>query len=514
METMVRTKNALMVGSVLVCAGALVGCGDGSCHPGYPAAPAGASEVVHVAASCHDDAPDGSADHPYSTITAALAAAKSGAAIVVAAGHYPENLKIDKPVSIVGSNDGNDADDAAIILQAPNANAIYIEKVAKPDIVLLQGVVVVDPGGTGVWASSASVTVTGSRILGAAPAGTAGPGYGVYASEDAAIILQHSEVSGSASRGVLVFESEAAYIVQNRIHDNAGGGIRLEHAIGEVQIEGNLVDHNVGAGIFVGSSVAYIVQNNQITGTQEPSGDQPVGGDGVVVTEVKDHGKSLGPAEAHIDNATITGSGRTGILCSGDVKAYIVQSTISSNGMSAMSANRFGAGVWVQSGAGVGGAGVSPDKVDPKAGIVLRQSTLKGNALVGVGATSVARLIATDNVIDTVVEGTVPDSFTLAPVPTANGFGVFAGASIQAAGNTITSCPVFGVFMDSPRSDLVTFQDNTLKGYGEYGIILQNAGAMPPDVSKNTFDPAKPMMAWKPVAAGTYGFAAPDQASQ
>jgi parallel beta-helix repeat protein len=473
------------------------------CDVRYPAPPEGASEVVHVAASCAGDRADGSAEHPYATIGAAMSHAGPGAAILTAPGDYRENLIIRQPVSIMGSDDGGDPSAAAVVLLPTGDHPVLVE---GAEGVLLQGLVIRGGKGAAVWASAASVTLKGSRILDTVPGRDGVPGHGLYASDDAAIILQNNRISGNAGAGVLARRSGAVRIAGNEIFDNGGGGIRLESAIGDAHIEENAIRENAGAGVCVASSVAYIVQDNQITNTRPLPGDDAAGGDGIVVVELRDErGESLGPAEAHVENGTIAGNARTGILCSGEAMAYIVQNEISSNGLSAAQSGRFGAGVWLQRGAGAGGEGTPSSSIDPRDGVVLRDNELSANAFVAVGAKGGSAVFASGNTIRSVAGATIAGDRGRTAI--GDGIGIFDGASIHATGNLIEHCRRSGLFMDSPASSLVAVRDNVLTDYGEAAIILQKAGVPPPDVTANGFDGTDDV---RIVAAGTCPFLAPD----
>ena len=156
---------------LLVGLGALSGCGGDDCS--YPAAPPGAGEIVHVCAGAEDG--DGSADEPYGSISEGIAAAGSGATILIAAGAYAENVAINKSLTLVGSSDPSTAAAAAAVVEAPAPYAIRIE---GEHSVTLQGLRIVQPSGAGIWASNgAEVVIEGTAVQGAGEPF----GYGVLA---------------------------------------------------------------------------------------------------------------------------------------------------------------------------------------------------------------------------------------------------------------------------------------------------------------------------------------------
>jgi len=112
--------------------------GAGGCEPVLPSAPcAKGTYAIPGETSCHaiacptsppagdlyvdgsfSGASDGSKSAPYTTIGAALAAARSGAVIAIAAGRYNEALSVDKPITLAG------ACAAEVVLTAPSTDAI------------------------------------------------------------------------------------------------------------------------------------------------------------------------------------------------------------------------------------------------------------------------------------------------------------------------------------------------------------------------------------------------------
>lgn len=67
-----------------------------------PGAEAVGAQVLRVREGADDGSADGSAARPYGSITAALAAAEAGAWVLVGAGRYPERLRFQRDVHLVG----------------------------------------------------------------------------------------------------------------------------------------------------------------------------------------------------------------------------------------------------------------------------------------------------------------------------------------------------------------------------------------------------------------------------
>lgn len=83
--------------------------GESECHEvapcgadRYPAAPDGAAGVLYVDAMADDATADGSMAKPYAKLATAYAHATDGAALLLAAGTYTGDLRITRPLQIVG----------------------------------------------------------------------------------------------------------------------------------------------------------------------------------------------------------------------------------------------------------------------------------------------------------------------------------------------------------------------------------------------------------------------------
>ncbi|MEO7330547.1 MAG: right-handed parallel beta-helix repeat-containing protein [Minicystis sp.] len=442
------------------------GCGSagGDCAAqSYPAVPVGAVGLIHVSGACAADGADGSPEHPFATIGAAVATAGKGDAVLIAPGTYAENVTINDDLFLIGSSSGVDAGQAQAVIKAPASLAIVVLGGTK---VLIRGLVISQPIGAGINVAKGSVTIEGTRISGASPDDLGKFGYGVVASGGSAIILQHSAVIGSASAGVLVSDS-GAIILQNQIDDNAGGGLRLEHATGEVTIQGNTLSGNHLHGIGVLSSRAIILQNT----IKDSVAAVDQGGDGILVSAlVGQGGASLGPASISADGNTVTGAARVGILCAGEAAGIILQNnTVGSCGAVAP----FGAGIWLQ-----GGAGADPTSL-------IKGNQLDQNRFVGLGLSGDTHGIILQN---NTVSGTLLGSTFVgaSEVSIGDGLSLSRGASAAIGGNTFTGNGRFGAILDGASAAGTSVENNVFQDNDQYGIILQNQPGMV-SLGSNTF---------------------------
>lgn len=435
------------------------GCGgsSGSCVVDqYPEAPGGASDVVHASANCPADSADGSAEHPYPTISAAIQKSKAGGVILVAPGTYPENLTIDKDLSVIGpAKVGQKGDEAGIILQAPNPNAIVVKGGATANLV---GFSVVSPKEVGVWASGGTAHVTSCKVEGAKLDGNGQYGYGFLASSDGAIILQDSAALSSAGVGILV-NGATATVTSCEASNNASGGLRVDQGKAMITVDDTTFTGNTyfGIGLFGGTAK---LTNNTISNTK-PDATYGIA-DGIEVSgALDDQGNVLAPASVEASGNTITGVGRVGAIAAKGAGGIILQN----NGISGSGQTSFGAGIWLQEGAG-------------DASSKILDNHLTGNKFAGLGLTGDTHGIILQNnevsgtVLATYFEGTASKSI-------GDGISLFDGASAKLTGNVIGKNGRAGIIFDSAAGTATTLDNNQITDNDQYGIILQNQPDMP-----------------------------------
>jgi parallel beta-helix repeat protein len=459
-----------LLASLLVPTSFLVSaCGGGGSNEGcvvdkYPPAPDGASGVLHVSTGCPSSDADGSAEHPYPTITAALQKSAKGDTLLVAPGTYEENVTIDHDITIVGpTTPGNAGDAAGIILQAPAPDAVVVNAGATAT---LTGFHVKGAQGIGVLAKGGTANVSASKIEGTTVDARKN-GYGATSSANGAIILQDVGISGCALIGVYVTGATAT-IDKCDISHNKGSGIRLDQASADVTISGNTLTGNGDFAVGVFSSGAIILQNH-IADTV--AADLKMG-DGIVANGISDkNGMYLGDSHVNAHDNVITNSARVGVLMSAGASGIILQkNTVSGSAASAA----FGAGIWLQ--AGAGGA----------MGNTLDGNILTGNKFAGIGLSGDTHGIILQNnqVSGTTLGSTIVD---LSEVQIGDGISLFKGASALLKGNKSTQNGRFGMILDGEAGgSATTIEGNTLTDNDQYGIILQNQPATMPTIGANT----------------------------
>lgn len=480
-----RSSRLWFIGSlglvVAACDGAPVET-DTPCEATYPSAPDGAGEIVYVAGQCPESGALGTAEHPFHTVSAALQKAGDGATLLVAAGHYAENLTISRPVTIVGSSAPDDPESAEMILEAPLDTAVLV---SAPGVSLI-GIQIVSPRVVGVRVNAGSATISGSRIDSVKVDAQGKFGFGVLATGDSAIILQNSLISASGGAGILAQDS-GAIILQSKILDSGANGVRLEHAVGEVKLEGVQILRSKGIGLAALSSRAIILQSE----IRDTGFDADGLGDGVLATDIASGGASLGPSDITMKDTTVSGSARAGVLCNGQTRTIILQNNhINDNGSPDL--QHATAGIWLQRGAG----GELANEISG--------NEISGNRFVGVHMMGETHgIILQNNVISGTLKGTVFAGVD--QVSIGDGVSLKGGASARITGNQIKQNDRFGVIADGAPGAQTEIGANTIVDNGEYGIILQDeADTIATDT--NTFS-GNGSGDVDTVPAGTYGIA-------
>ena len=443
---------------------------ESACDARFPEAPEGSGSLVYVAPSCPSEAPEGSIEAPFVTISAALEAASPGDTLLVESATYTENLVLSKDdISIIGEVRTDDAQQVGIILQSPDPSASVFSPGARG--IILQSVHISDPTLAGVWLAGGSATIKDASVSGAKADAEGKYGFGVLTTNKAGIILQQTAITGSESTGVLLQDGEGASAVTDcQVSANGRGGIRLENMPTDTALIGNSLNDNLELGIGVFSSVGIILQNNGVHDTQ--IGGPTQSADGIIIAELKGAdgssfgasdvvmGGDPGKADGHLGN-TVTGSRRVGIMLSGDVAGIILQNEASVNHR---------AGIWLQSDAGTNEA---------SAGIILQDNSVNDNHFLGIAIGAGAEATVENNLITGTREKSADNGVVVigpdgASEKMGDGIGVFAGSSADIVGNIISENARAGILGDAMNVDTTTISGNSYDANSTGSIILQN----------------------------------------
>lgn len=447
----------------------LAGCGDGarSCSDlSFPAPPADAGDPLFVAAGCPADGADGTREHPYSRIGDALAEASAGRTILVAEETtYDEDLVIDKPVHLLGSPPETAGRDATTTIRPRLGPGVVVSKGVTG--VEVRGLVIERAKGAGIWvAEGASATLDGIRIHAVELDGDGRYGYGILASEGATASVVRTSIDDAPAIGIY-FAGATGSIDEVEVQGvGSHGGIRLEDTTAKVTIREATVSGCGEIGILVASSTAKI-EVATISGIR--LGASGVG-DGIVVMRRRGpDGAYLNEARADIEGAVITQAARVGVMFSDGATGSLAHSTVASCAPSAA----FGAGVWLQSGAG------------GEEGVLVTKSRIRNNTFLGVGLTSGATGRILDNLqIDETAAGLVLVQGEYASV--GDGLGVFRGARATVESNVLGSNGRQGAIFDEAGAG-TTFAGNQVTDNQGFGLVIQRPTAGIPPFADNDF---------------------------
>jgi hypothetical protein len=215
---------------------------------------------------------DGSRARPFNTLAAAVAAARDGERIVVAAGVYRERLRLERPIRIEGL--------AGATLVAPEPEAVAIEALAAATI---EGLRIVG-GAIGVR-GAAPLTLRSVSFEGQRRAAVS-----IEKGSAELIDLRLSAGEGPRERvGIAAAPGTSARVVGLRSRGSYRFAVRAEGAqldADEAQIEGavvgiactqgcegsvrdSFVTHVAGAGILAGNSAHLVARDNLVSGCEQ-----------------------------------------------------------------------------------------------------------------------------------------------------------------------------------------------------------------------------------------------------
>lgn len=265
--------------------------------------------IIHVSADAAAGG-DGSSDHPYATIQAAVTAAKPGTAIYVHAGTYVENVKI--PWNASGTTDAPiwllsaDGPQAATIVAASNDKPT-IQALGVDNYVIKNFAIVGGYDGIQFNQSGADFTNYVNNV-----------------------VIQGNVISGSVEDGVKVGQANNVYVLDNVVHD-----IGTEEGVDFVGVQNGVVARNeiynlqnTTAAIFAkGGSTDIVISDNYI---------HDVTGDGISAGGWTGEAYVLPGADYEAKNVDVTGNkvvnvGKAPVSVHGAVDVSIVDNYLVSN---------------------------------------------------------------------------------------------------------------------------------------------------------------------------------------
>lgn len=204
----------------------------------------------------------------YETITEAIGEASDGDEIVIYPGRYPENVFIDKSITLRGLDPCDPSTVAATIIGA-GISAFYTvvvdEQHLEAGVINLEGVTLRGGEGYGFYCWTPGKNVTGN-ITNCIIADNPGGGLFIESSAPWSLtgnLIRNNHYISGWLRSPVTF-------VDNVVEDNEGNGIQVDDPV--YSIERNLVCNNSGFGIY--ATTTGIIGNNVVCGN---------GGTGIIV---------------------------------------------------------------------------------------------------------------------------------------------------------------------------------------------------------------------------------------
>ncbi len=454
----------------------------------------GATE--HVDAAYAGGSNDGTADRPWTTIGEAVTAAAPAALVAIAAGSYAENIDIvGKPVTLWGVCPaevevvGSATATAAVVIRAAadgtqmrslairgntmglvlsgsqdvvldrlwvHSNAstgISVEATLGPTAVTIEGALLEQNYGLGVFVAGSDVTIEGTVVRTTLPRAsdqTFGRGINIQVNPNtgvrATVTLRASLLEQNHDLGMFVSGSDATIegtVVRTtlpRAADQAyGRGISIQHnpdaaQRASVTLRASLLEQNQDAGVFVSGSDASI-EGTVVRGTLPLMSDQ-TGGHGINIQDDPDTGVR---ASATLRASLLDQNREVGVHVTGS--DAIIEGTLVRNTLPRAADQAFGRGIHIQDSPGTAG----------RTSLTLRASLLVQNYDIGVLV-----LGADASIEGTVVGTTLPRACDGLFGDGIVGFASPAPASIMISNCLIESSARVGVAVFGAHAGLAT----------------------------------------------------------
>lgn len=307
------------------------------------------------------DAGNGTANAPYNSINLAIAAAKAGDVIQVAAGSYIENVALgsydvqsSKHLTLLGGFSANFSERNAnvhkSIINGNNVNPAIQLHVSSNDTTVFDG-----------------FSVTGGRGLGSTWEDGYGHGGGIHAQlyGNGEIVISHNEIFGNRSNNFATTESRGGgihtytqswgdasgsiRIEDNIIRDNVAGkgaGINVTGRQATIlynTVEGNVSHHDHGGGIYV-STLTSLVRRNMIRSNRVGATQGYGWGGGIIIA-----GEIESIMEGNVVTDNYTPTTGSGVFWDEGATGSMYNDLIFKN--QCPSGNRSGAAIYIDGGA-------------------------------------------------------------------------------------------------------------------------------------------------------------------
>ena len=217
----------------------------------------GGSKVIYVDDDAKGNA-DGSAAHPYKTISKALSKAKSGNEVRIKNGDYKENITIPKNVKVVGDRENREK----VIIKADNKSEPVVTM--KDDGELSH--VTVRDGKHGIRIGGGAE----AHVYNVVVKSNSKDGISIQSAprdKKHMAIIDQVQINGNGRAGIYS-EKRKVLVMNSQIGSNGSDGIDFEAGV-EAWVADNHVSYNRGSGmVFVVDGSTIGSKNNKIIGNR------------------------------------------------------------------------------------------------------------------------------------------------------------------------------------------------------------------------------------------------------
>jgi len=190
----------------------------------------------------------------YSSIQAAIDAAKDGDVLEVESGTYNENLVINKAITIKGVDTG---EGVAVVNAQGNGSAVVL----GVDGIILDGLYITSAG---PYPKAGIEIVSSNNLINKCEVWNC-KCWGIYLKGGSTNnTVSECVTSNNDNDGVMIYKSPGNFFRGNIIGNNGDNGIQVLESANNV-VDGNVLGNNTNSGVYIDSSQNAIVMNNIIT---------------------------------------------------------------------------------------------------------------------------------------------------------------------------------------------------------------------------------------------------------
>lgn len=190
----------------------------------------------------------------YSSIQAAIDAARDGDVVEVESGTYNENLVINKSITIKGVDTG---EGAAVVNAQGNGSAVLLEAGG----IILDGLYITSAG---PYPKAGIEIVSNDNLINKCEIWNC-KCWGIYLKGGSTNnTISECISSNNDNDGVMIYKSPGNFFRGNIIGNNGDNGIQILESANNV-VDGNVFGNNTNSGVYIDSSQNAMVMNNIIT---------------------------------------------------------------------------------------------------------------------------------------------------------------------------------------------------------------------------------------------------------